>query len=53
MQRVTINLAPADLPKEGPAYDLPIALGMLALSRGLPTPPPPSFDAPPPPACRR
>jgi magnesium chelatase family protein len=28
--RVTVNLAPADLRKEGPAYDLPIALGTLA-----------------------
>ena len=28
--RVTINLAPADLHKEGPAYDLPIAVGILA-----------------------
>jgi magnesium chelatase family protein len=28
--RIIINLAPADLRKEGPAYDLPIALGMLA-----------------------
>lgn len=27
--RVTINLAPADLPKEGPAYDLPMAVGVL------------------------
>jgi magnesium chelatase family protein len=27
--RLTINLAPADLPKEGPAYDLPIAVGIL------------------------
>ncbi|MDQ6695336.1 MAG: YifB family Mg chelatase-like AAA ATPase [Chloroflexota bacterium] len=27
--RVTINLAPADLRKEGPAYDLPIALGIM------------------------
>ena len=27
--RITVNLAPADLPKEGPAYDLPIALGLL------------------------
>ena len=27
--RVTVNLAPADLPKQGPAYDLPIALGIL------------------------
>jgi magnesium chelatase family protein len=30
--RITINLAPADLPKEGPAYDLPIALGILLAS---------------------
>jgi magnesium chelatase family protein len=29
--RVTVNLAPADLKKEGPFYDLPIALGMIAL----------------------
>jgi len=28
--RIVINLAPADLRKEGPAYDLPIALGLLA-----------------------
>jgi magnesium chelatase family protein len=28
--RVIVNLAPADLRKEGPAYDLPIALGVLA-----------------------
>jgi magnesium chelatase family protein len=31
-QRVTVNLAPAALRKEGPAYDLPIALGVLAAS---------------------
>ncbi len=31
-QRVTVNLAPADLRKQGPAYDLPIALGTLAAS---------------------
>lgn len=30
--RITVNLAPADLPKEGPAYDLPIALGLLMAS---------------------
>ncbi|MBV9330299.1 MAG: YifB family Mg chelatase-like AAA ATPase [Alphaproteobacteria bacterium] len=29
-QRLTVNLAPADLPKEGSHYDLPIALGLLA-----------------------
>ncbi len=32
----TINLAPADLKKEGPLYDLPIALAMLAASEQLP-----------------
>ncbi|MBI1211507.1 MAG: YifB family Mg chelatase-like AAA ATPase [Alphaproteobacteria bacterium] len=30
IQRITVNLAPADLPKEGSHYDLPIALGLLA-----------------------
>lgn len=34
-KRITINLAPADLPKEGPAYDLPIALGILVASQQL------------------
>ena len=34
-KRITINLAPADLPKEGPAYDLPIALGLLIASEQL------------------
>lgn len=29
MRRITVNLAPADLKKEGPAYDLPIAMGIL------------------------
>ncbi|AKD39085.1 protein ComM [Pasteurella multocida subsp. multocida OH4807] len=29
-KRITVNLAPADLPKEGGRFDLPIALGMLA-----------------------
>jgi magnesium chelatase family protein len=31
-KRITVNLAPADLPKEGGRYDLPIALGILAAS---------------------
>ncbi len=31
-KRLTVNLAPADLKKEGPAYDLPIALGYLLVS---------------------
>ena len=30
--RITVNLAPADVPKSGPAFDLPIALGILASS---------------------
>lgn len=30
--KITVNLAPADLPKEGPIYDLPIALGLLLAS---------------------
>ena len=30
-KRITVNLAPADLPKEGSHYDLPIALGLLAV----------------------
>lgn len=35
-KRVTINLAPADLPKEGGRYDLPIAIAILAASEQLP-----------------
>ena len=35
-RRVTINLAPADLPKEGGRFDLPIALGILAASSQIP-----------------
>ena len=34
-RRVTVNLAPADLKKEGPAYDLPIAIGILVSSGQL------------------
>jgi magnesium chelatase family protein len=34
--RITVNLAPADLPKEGGRFDLPIALGILAASGQLP-----------------
>lgn len=37
MGRTTINLAPADVRKEGPIYDLPIAIGMLAASEQLST----------------
>ena len=35
MGRTTINLAPADIRKEGPSFDLPIALGMLAASEQI------------------
>jgi len=35
-ERITINLAPADVRKEGSAYDLPIALGLLAAAGTLP-----------------
>jgi len=35
-RRITINLAPADLPKEGSHYDLPIALGLMATIGAIP-----------------
>ncbi|MBQ6175010.1 MAG: YifB family Mg chelatase-like AAA ATPase [Clostridia bacterium] len=34
--RLTVNLAPADVKKEGPAFDLPIAVSILAATRQLP-----------------
>ena len=34
--RITISLAPAELPKEGGGFDLPIALGILAASDQIP-----------------
>ena len=37
-RRITVNLAPADLPKDGGRFDLPIALGLLAASSQLPLP---------------
>src|SRR5947208_5625731 len=37
MGKTTINLAPADVKKEGPSFDLPIAVGMLAASEQLET----------------
>src|SRR5262249_5032423 len=37
LKRITVNLAPADLPKEGGRFDLPIALGILAASQQIPT----------------
>lgn len=38
VKRITVNLAPADLRKEGPAYDLPIAIGILTASGQTPEP---------------
>jgi magnesium chelatase family protein len=37
MRRITVNLAPADLRKAGPAYDLPIAVAILLSSRQVPS----------------
>jgi len=36
-KRITVNLAPADIKKEGPIFDLPIALGILAASGQIKT----------------
>ena len=36
-RRITVNLAPADLPKESGRFDLPIALGILAATRQIPS----------------
>ena len=36
-KRITINLSPADLPKEGSHYDLPIALGLMAAIGAIPS----------------
>lgn len=35
-KKITVNLAPANLPKEGPSYDLPIAIGLLVASGQIP-----------------
>jgi magnesium chelatase family protein len=32
LRRITVNLAPAELPKNGPSYDLPLALAILVAS---------------------
>ena len=37
-RRITVNLAPVDLPKEGGRFGLPIALGVLAASGQIPPP---------------
>jgi magnesium chelatase family protein len=36
-RRITVNLAPAALPKEGSHYDLPIALGLMAAIGAIPS----------------
>ena len=36
-RRITVNLAPADLPKESGRFDLPIALGILAATGQIPS----------------
>ncbi len=43
-RRITVNLAPADLPKEGGCFDLPIALGILAASGQIPAEPLGAFE---------
>ena len=43
MRRITVNLAPADLKKAGPAYDLPIAVGILLSSGQIDLPPEPAI----------
>lgn len=40
LQRITVSLSPADLPKEGTSLDLAVALGLLAASGQSPAPPP-------------
>jgi magnesium chelatase family protein len=40
LRRITANLAPAELPKQGPSYDLPIALAILVASEQVDAPPP-------------
>lgn len=39
MKHITVNLAPGDLKKDGPIYDLPIFVGLLCASGQLPLPP--------------
>src|ERR1700732_2376407 len=40
LRRITANLAPAELPKHGPSYDLPLALAILVASGQVEQPPP-------------
>jgi magnesium chelatase family protein len=44
MRRITVNLAPADIRKAGPAYDLPIAIGILLSSEQVAAELPQSCD---------
>ncbi len=44
VSRITVNLAPADLPKESGRFDLPIALGILAASGQIPAAPLAKYD---------
>ena len=37
IRRITVNLAPADVRKEGSAFDLPIAIGLLCATGVIPT----------------
>ena len=37
-KKITINMAPADVRKEGSAYDLPLAIGILAASKQIQAP---------------
>jgi magnesium chelatase family protein len=39
LRRITVNLAPAELPKQGPSYDLPLALAILVASGQVDQPP--------------
>jgi len=43
-RKVTVSLAPADLPKDGGRFDLPIALGILAANGGVPRARLPDFE---------
>jgi magnesium chelatase family protein len=43
-RRITVNLAPADLPKESGRFDLPIALGILVATGQLPAEPIPEYE---------
>jgi magnesium chelatase family protein len=52
-RRITVNLAPADLPKESGRFDLPIALGILAASEQLPAERLAGYEFAAPSCCRK